>query len=84
MDRGLGNTMEIEMTLSALFGDATSEAAKASHPVPVAFAAAARAVAAWRAERARRIALNDLLAMAPHRLRDLGISADDIRQALVR
>ncbi len=74
------------MTVSTLFDDApfTSEAASAPNPVGAAFAAAARAVAAWRADRARRIALNDLLAMEPHRLRDLGISADEIRHALVR
>lgn len=56
----------------------------ASSPVAAAFAAAARAVAAWRAERARRRGLTDLLAMEPHRLRDLGISSYDVHQALRR
>ena len=52
--------------------------------VAAAFGAAARAVAAWRAERARTIALRDLLDMSPHRLSDLGIDVEDVRQALER
>ena len=73
------------MALSTLF-DTTGhlEAAKFPNPVHTAFAAAARAVASWRAERSRHLALNDLLAMEPHRLRDLGIDAHEIRQALQR
>ena len=73
------------MALSTLFDDIDiPDAAKAPNPVHAAFAAAARAVAAWRAERSRHLALNDLLAMEPHRLRDLGIDAHDLRQALHR
>lgn len=73
------------MALSTPFDDSNfPKAAKAPNAVHAAFAAAARAVAAWRAERSRHLALNDLLAMEPHRLRDLGIKADDIRQALHR
>ena len=72
------------MTLTSLFDDETDFASRpaASNPVATAFAAAARAVAAWRAERARSVALNDLLGMEPHRLRDLGISVYDVQQAL--
>lgn len=60
--------------------DFSSEAP--TNPVATAFAAAARAVAAWRADRARRAAMLDLLGMEPHRLNDLGISVHDVRQAL--
>jgi uncharacterized protein YjiS (DUF1127 family) len=79
------NPMETKMALSTLFDDVDySEAAKASNAVHTALAAVANAVAGWRAERARRLALNDLLAMEPHRLNDLGISIDDVRAALIR
>jgi uncharacterized protein YjiS (DUF1127 family) len=75
----LTNPMEIEMA----FADAASNAhSDAANPVAAAFAAAARAVVVWRAERARRVALADLLAMEPHRLRDLGISRYDVQKAL--
>lgn len=72
------------MALTSLFDDETDFASRPSVPNPVAsaFAAAARAVAAWRAERSRNVALNDLLGMEPHRLRDLGISVYDVQQAL--
>ena len=71
------------MTLASLFDDADlSVRPSAPNPVAVAFAAAARAVAAWRAERARTVALNDLPGMEPHRLRDLGISIHEVRDAL--
>ena len=72
------------MSLSTLFEDVTVETNNAPNPVAAAFAAAARAVVSWRAERARHLALNDLLAMEPHRLRDIGISTDEVRQALLR
>ena len=72
------------MTLSTLFDEVTVETSHVPNPVAIAFAAAARAVTEWRAERARRLALNDLLGMEPHRLRDLGINVDDVRQALRR
>lgn len=73
------------MSVSTLFDDSEFEPrVPARNPVANAFAAAARAVAAWRAERSRRIALNDLLGMEPHRLRDLGISVHDVREALAR
>ena len=72
------------MALTSLFSDETDFASRATLPNPVAtaFAAAARAVAAWRAERSRTVALNDLLGMEPHRLRDLGITTYDVQQAL--
>ena len=72
------------MALTSLFDDETDFASRHSVPNPVAtaFAAAARAVAAWRAERSRTVALNDLLGMEPHRLRDLGITTYDVQQAL--
>ncbi len=71
------------MSLSTLF-DATDVDARpiATNPVAATFATAARAVATWRAERARHLALTDLLGMEPHRLRDLGIDAYDVQQAL--
>jgi uncharacterized protein YjiS (DUF1127 family) len=72
------------MALSTLFDDVTVETTNAPNPVAVALAAAARAVSEWRTERARHLALNDLLGMEPHRLRDLGLSVDDIRQAVQR
>jgi uncharacterized protein YjiS (DUF1127 family) len=73
------------MSISTLFDDVdTSEAGQALNPVHTALATVARAVAAWRADRARHLALNDLLAMEPHRLRDLGISVDEVRAALNR
>jgi uncharacterized protein YjiS (DUF1127 family) len=75
--------MENEMSLSTLFNDTDLDVrTPVTNPVQVAFAAAARAVAAWRAERARAVALTDLLGMEPHRLRDLGINAYDVQQAL--
>ena len=71
------------MSVSSLFEDTEFDArATVANPVAAAFAAAARAVAAWRAERARHLALNDLLGMEPHRLRDLGINVYDVQQAL--
>ena len=72
------------MALSTLFDDAVVDTNSVPNPVATAFASAAHAVSAWRAERARRLALNDLLAMEPRRLRDLGISVDDVRQAMQR
>jgi uncharacterized protein YjiS (DUF1127 family) len=70
------------MALSTLFDDVDAPAQP--NPVAAAFATAARAVAVWRAERARALALNDLLGMEPHRLRDLGISVHEIHEALAR
>jgi uncharacterized protein YjiS (DUF1127 family) len=61
-----------------------AEITPVANPVATAFAAAARAVAAWRADRARTLALTDLLALEPHRLRDLGISAHEIHDAIAR
>jgi uncharacterized protein YjiS (DUF1127 family) len=82
----LANPMEnVEMTVTTLFSDDVefvSTPRAATNHVANAFAAAARAVTAWRAERARRLAFNDLLAMEPHRLRDLGITPYDVREAL--
>jgi uncharacterized protein YjiS (DUF1127 family) len=73
------------MSVTTLFDDVDFDSRRpATNPVAMAFAAAARAVAAWRAERARTLALHDLLGMEPHRLRDLGISAHDIHDALVQ
>ena len=72
------------MALSTLFDDVVVDTNNVPNAVATAFAAAARAVSAWRSERARRVALNDLLTMEPHRLRDLGISVDDVRQAIQR
>lgn len=74
------------MSVSTLFEDTEFDASRAStfNPVAAAFAAAARAVANWRADRARHLALTDLLGMEPHRLRDLGISVYDVQQAISR
>lgn len=85
LNAALTNPMEIEMTVTVLFDDVDFNSRRpTSNPVANAFAAAARAVAAWRAERAREIALHDLLAMEPHRLRDIGISVHEIRDALAQ
>lgn len=72
------------MAVTTLFNDDTDFASRPSVPNPVAsaFAVAARAVAAWRAERSRQHALLDLMGMEPHRLRDLGIDVYDVQQAL--
>ena len=72
------------MSVSALFDDVTVETTNTPNPVVAAFSAAARAVADWRAERARRLDLEDLLRMGPHLLRDIGVSAEDVRRALQR
>lgn len=69
------------MTVTSLFAD-TDSRPSAPNPVAAAFDAAARAVAAWRAERARELALHDLLNLEPHRLSDLGITAYDVRQVI--
>ena len=72
------------MSVSSLFEDTEFDAPRVAVPNPVAaaFAAAGRAIANWRADRARRLALTDLLGMEPHRLRDLGISAYDVQVAM--
>jgi uncharacterized protein YjiS (DUF1127 family) len=80
----LANRRRLQMSLSTLFDDVVVETNNVPNPVATAFAVAARAVTEWRLQRARRLALNDLLGMEPHRLRDLGISVDDVRQALQR
>ena len=73
------------MSVSTLFEDTEFDAqATMFNPVAAAFAAAARAVANWRADRARHLALTDLLGMEPHRLRDLGISVYDVQDAMRR
>lgn len=41
-------------------------------------------IARWRKARARKLTLCDMLAMEPHRLRDLGISVFDVEQAIRR
>jgi uncharacterized protein YjiS (DUF1127 family) len=48
------------------------------------FAIIAAEFRAWRAARARRIALASLLDMDAHRLADLGISVQDVTEALNR
>ena len=73
------------MTIIALLDDvAVNSNRPATTPIAVGFAAAARAVANWRADRAREIALTDLLHMDPHRLNDLGISVHEVRDALAQ
>lgn len=70
------------MSVTSLVDDAGFEARSNPNPVAATFAAAARAVVMWRTERARRLALADLLSMEPHRLHDLGISVHDVREAM--
>jgi uncharacterized protein YjiS (DUF1127 family) len=73
------------MSLSTLFDDVEIDVrATRANPVAAAFAAAASAVGAWLAERARHLALSDMLGMSPHRLRDLGLSVHDVKEALKR
>lgn len=81
----LSNLEEIQMSVTTLFDDVDFDSRRpVTNPVAAAFAAAARAVSAWRAERARTLALTDLLGMEPHRLRDLGISVHEIHDALAQ
>jgi uncharacterized protein YjiS (DUF1127 family) len=71
------------MTVTTLFDDTEISSRPAiSNPVAAAVEAVTRAVVAWRAERARELALQDLLGMDPHRLCDLGITAYDVHEAL--
>ena len=74
------------MSVTTLFDDVDFDITRrpVANPVAEAFAAVASAVEAWRAERARILALTDLLGMEPHRLRDLGISVHEIRDALAQ
>ena len=44
--------------------------------------ALARGFAAWRAQRARRLALLTLMELEPHRLDDLGITLEAVRDAV--
>jgi uncharacterized protein YjiS (DUF1127 family) len=77
--------MEIEMTMTLLFDDATDTVrVAASSPLRRAFVAVANAFAAWKAARARRIALSSLMEMDAHRLNDLGLNAQDVVEALKR
>jgi uncharacterized protein YjiS (DUF1127 family) len=74
------------MTMSLLFDDVAPEAAApvARNPVRRVVAAAATVLARLQAARARRIALAALMEMDAHRLDDLGISAQDVVDALNR
>jgi uncharacterized protein YjiS (DUF1127 family) len=73
------------MSVTGLFADVDcSTLHPVTNAVAAVFTGAARAVVAWRAERARTLALHDLLGMDPHRLRDLGISVHEIHDALAR
>lgn len=73
------------MSVTNLFDDVGFDSRhRVSNAVAAGLAAAARAVAAWRAERARTFALHDLLGMEPQRLQDLGISVHDIHEALAQ
>jgi uncharacterized protein YjiS (DUF1127 family) len=62
---------------------ATSELSTRSATLAqVAVRALARGFVAWRRQRARRIAMLSLLDMDAHRLDDLGISLDNVRDAI--
>jgi uncharacterized protein YjiS (DUF1127 family) len=78
--------MEIEMTMTLMFDDAASETSPANAKASGAsvFKTIATALAAWRAARARRVALSSLLEMEAHRLDDLGITVQDVVDALGR
>jgi uncharacterized protein YjiS (DUF1127 family) len=39
---------------------------------------------AWRARRARRVALHELLEFDEHQLRDIGLTREDVRRAIGR
>ena len=45
---------------------------------------AARRFIAWRARRARRVALHELLEFDEHQLRDIGLTRADVRRAIGR
>lgn len=52
------------------------------NPVEASVRALARGFAAWRAQRARRLALLTLMELEPHRLDDLGITLEAVRDAV--
>lgn len=52
------------------------------NPVQASVRALARGFAAWRAQRARRLALLTLMELDPHRLDDLGLTLEDVRDAV--
>jgi len=54
------------------------------HPVARVFRAVARWLAERRAERRRRAALQDLLFAPDHRLRDMGVTRDELIRAIER
>jgi uncharacterized protein YjiS (DUF1127 family) len=76
--------METEMTMTLLFDDVADETVRAPSRARRVFAIIAAEFRAWRAARARRIALASLLDMDAHRLADLGISVQDVTEALNR
>jgi uncharacterized protein YjiS (DUF1127 family) len=77
--------MEIEMTMTLLFDDATDTVRGAANsPLRRTVVAVVGAFVAWRAARARRIALASLMEMDAYRLDDLGITAKDVVDALNR
>ena len=84
MIASLTNRRSYQMSISTLFDDVAVETTNVPNPVATAFDVASRAVTEWRLQRARRLALNDLLAMEPHLLRDIGLDANDVRRALSR
>ena len=72
------------MTMTLLFDDAIDTVRGAADPRFAGLLPVAGAIVAWRAARARRIALATLMEMEAHRLDDLGITAQDVVEALNR
>jgi uncharacterized protein YjiS (DUF1127 family) len=74
---------EIEMTAIAFTAEPTvSPASRIAHFATEAFALVRNVWAAHRARQARRIALLTLMQFEPHRLDDIGVSLDDVADAL--
>lgn len=67
--------------MTLLFADHEAQLRR-PNPVAVSVRALARGFAAWRAQRARRIAMLSLMDLEPHRLDDLGITVQAVRDAL--
>ena len=67
--------------MTLLFADHEAQLRR-PNAVKASIRALARGFAAWRAQRARHIALLNLMNLEPHRLDDLGITPESVRDAI--
>lgn len=67
--------------MTLLFADHEAQLRR-PNPLEVSVRALARGFAAWRTQRARRLALLTLMELDPHRLDDLGITLEAVRDAV--